>query len=152
MGAGFRCIDEPESPRDRAGSLAAIVGDARVIVSDRSAAWVWGWARPSAALHTCVSITARVASPLRRRLRTREAVIDENEVVQLQGVRVTTPLRTAIDLARHDSDERVIDIIVEALQSGGVAAAALRNELGRRSGIAHQRRARERIDRAISRC
>ncbi len=152
MGASFRCIDEPEAPRDRAGSLASIVGDTRVIVCDRSAAWVWGWAQPASSLHTCVSISSRVASPVRRRLRAREAVIDDDEVVQLLGVRVTTPLRTAIDLVRHDADDRVIDIIVDALHSGDVAATALRDELRRRAGIAHQRRARERIDRAISRC
>jgi hypothetical protein len=152
LGPGFLCLDEPEGPSERAASLAAELGDARAIVCDRSAAWVWGWAHSSAALQTCVSISARVASPVRRRLRTREAVIDDSEVAQLDGVRVTTPLRTAIDLVRHDADDHVIDIVVDSLRRGDLTAEALRAELQRRSGVAHHRRARVRIDQAISRC
>ena len=152
VGSSYVCIDEPIGPRDRGASLAPELSDSRAIVCDRTAAWVWGWCVAPSVIGTCVSIAARVASPTRRRLRTREAVIDESEVVHLDGVRVTTPLRTTVDLVRHDANDDVVDIIVAALASGDVCARDLHDELQRRPGIAHQRRARARLALAVSRC
>lgn len=152
LGAGYLAIDEPEGPHDRARSLFVEIGDRRAIICDRSAAWVWGWVPFAGPLSTCVSITARVASPVRRRLRAREAVLGHDEVALLDDVPVTTPLRTAADLARHDDNEAVIDVLVAALQSGDITPAALRSTLTRRPGIAHLRRARSRIESAITRC
>ncbi len=153
LGASYIGIDEPECPRDRARSMALVLGDGRAIVCDRSAAWVWGWAPAPSAVSTCVSIDARVASPVRRRLHAREAVLDSDELVWLDDVRVTAPVRTVIDLARHDDDDdRATEAIEAALRSSMVTAAGLRVALRRRPGIAYLRRAQRRIDRAISRC
>lgn len=152
IGEGFMCVDEPVGPRERAASVASDLGDSRAIVCDRSAAWVWGWGPSTAVLDTCVPITARVASPERRRRRTREAVIEPHEVIEFDGVRVTHPLRTVIDLVRHDGDDCVTDLVVAALEAGDVAAADIVDELRRRPGIAHLRRARVRAELAISRC
>lgn len=153
LGSGYVGIDEPEGPRDRARSMAPVLGDVRAILCDRSAAWVWGWIPAPSAVSTCVSIDARVASPVRRRLHAREAVLDHDELVWLDGVRVTTPLRTAIDLARHDDDDdRAIESIEAAMRAGMVTAAQLRVAVCRRPGIAYVRRAQRRITRAISRC
>jgi hypothetical protein len=152
IGGGFQSVDEPDGPRDRAHSIHRDLADPRVIVCDRSAAWVWGWAPSPVAVATCVSIGARVASPVRRRLRAREAVLDDDETVQLAEVRVTTPLRTVIDLARHDDRDEVVEIVIAALRSGSVSVPDLRAALRRRPGIAHLRRAHDRVERAISRC
>ncbi len=152
IGGGFRFVDEPDAPRDRAQSLIADLGDPRVIVCDRSAAWVWGWGPSPAAVTTCVSISARVASPVRRRLGAREAVIDADEIRQLREVRVTDPLRTVIDLVRHDDRDDVVDTVIEALRSGRVGSTDLHTALRRRPGIAYLRRAHDRVERAISRC
>ncbi|MBX9470882.1 hypothetical protein [Microcella sp.] len=153
LGTSFLGLDEPDSPRERARSLAPVLGDVRAIVCDRSAAWVWGWVPPPAVASTCVSIDARVASPVRRRLRAREAVLDRDEVVWLDDVRVTAPVRTVIDLARHDDDDDdATEAIEAALRSSSVTAAELNAAVHRRPGIAYVRRAQRRIDRAISRC
>lgn len=153
LGWGYISIDEPEGPRDRARSLGTVLGDVRAIVCDRSAAWVWGWILAPSALSTCVSIDARVASPVRRRLQAREAVLDRDELVWLDDVRVTTPVRTAIDLARHDDDDEHTTAAIEAaVHSGMVTAAELHAALGRRPGIAYMRRAQRRVEQAISRC
>lgn len=152
LGSGYVCIDEPETPHDRARSLGPELTDARAILCDRTAAWVWGWCPPPPALATCVSIAARVPSPVRRRLCTREAVIDASEVVVLDSVRVTTRLRTVFDLARHDDDDLVVDLLVSAIGIGDVTPVRAMAELQRRPGIAHLRRARRRLELAISRC
>ena len=153
LGSGYLGIDEPESPRDRARSMTSVLSDARAIVCDRSAAWVWGWIPAPATTSICVSISARVASPVRRRLHAREAVLDHDELVWLDYVQVTTPVRTVIDLARHDDDDdRATEIIEAALRSTTVTAAELRAAVKRRPGIAYLRRAERRIDQAISRC
>ena len=153
LGSSYLGLDEPESPRDRARSMAHVLGDVRAIVCDRSAAWVWGWVAAPSVTSTCVSIDARVASPVRRRLRAREAVLDGDELVWLDDVRVTSPVRTVIDLARHDDDDdEATGAIAVALQSGRVSDAELRAALQRRPGIAYVRRAHRRIERAISRC
>lgn len=153
LGASYLGIDEPESPRERASSIAPVLGDARAIVCDRSAAWVWGWVAAPTVVSTCVSISARVASPVRRRLHAREAVLDRDELVWLGDVRVTTPVRTAIDLARHeDDDDNASEAISAAVHSGAVTVAVLRAAVHRRPGIAYLRRAERRIEQAISRC
>ncbi len=152
IGEGFVCIDEPVGPHDRAEALAIDLADSRAIVCDGSAAWVWGWGMNPAVLETCVPITARVASPERRRRRSREAVIEQHEVIEIGGVRVTSPLRTIIDLVRHDDDEHVTDLVVAALEARDVTALDVLTELRRRAGISHLRRARARVELAISRC
>ncbi|MDO9589692.1 MAG: hypothetical protein Q7J04_00940, partial [Microcella sp.] len=152
VGAGFLCVDEPESPGTRAASLSTELFDNRVIVCDRSAGWVWGWGSIPVAVEVCVSISARVPSPERRRLHAREAVIDDSELAVLNGVRVTTPARTVTDLARHASSDDVIDLIVAAITAGDLSPHAALHGLHRRPGIAHVRRARRRIELALRRC
>jgi hypothetical protein len=152
VGDGYWWIDVPIGQRERARSLTTELGDARIIVCDRSAAWVWGWGPSPSTITTCVSISARVPSPVRRRLNTREVVISSDEVVVIAATRVTSPVRTLIDLVRHESSDEVIDIAVAALTRGDVDAHATVSELDRRPGIAHLRRARRRLETAISRC
>ena len=80
-------------------------------------------------------------------------MLDHDELVWLDYVQVTTPVRTVIDLARHDDDDdRATEIIEAALRSTTVTAAELRAAVKRRPGIAYLRRAERRIDQAISRC
>lgn len=152
LGDGYWWIDVPIGVRERALSLSRELHDSRVIVCDQSAAWVWGWRDAPSTLTTCVSIAARVPSPVRRRLHTREAVIADDEVAMIAAIRVTSPLRTVIDLVRHDASDDVIDVVVAALGQGSVDAEAASRELDRRPGIAYARRARNRLETAISRC
>jgi len=152
IGDGFWWIDVPTGRRERALSLGSDLHDGRVIVCDRSAAWVWGWGAAPLTLSTCVSIAARVPSPVRRRLNAREAVISVDEVATIAGTPVTSPVRTVIDLLRHDPTDDVITLVSAALSRGDVDARSVLAELERRPGIAHVRRARWRLEAAISRC
>ncbi|WGL53406.1 DUF559 domain-containing protein [Nocardioides sp. BP30] len=119
--------DQPVDLQVRAAALARVVGPGQVVV-DRSAAWLHGidvfeYAEPGGVpmLETC-------ARPGRTRSRRRELEggirdLAEEDVERVEGVAVTTPLRTAADLgARLRRRE---------------AYAAL-NEFGRLHGVGKQ--------------
>jgi hypothetical protein len=96
----FSPVDLPEQPADRARAAAQRLSE-RVIVERLSAAWVFGvMAAPPREHQYCSAADARAKPSTLRRLTLREVVIDEDEVVVLGGVRVTSPLRTACDLVR----------------------------------------------------
>ena len=152
IGATFRFIDQPDSRQARAASLGLALHDSRAIISERTAAWVWGWAPACSTVSTCVSIAARLPSTARRLQGTREVVIGADEVAVIGDVRVTTPLRTVVDLARLDDDDAVVDIISTALAAHDVSETSLRDALERITRVAHSTRARRRVELALSRC
>ena len=145
LGEGFVPIDTPITARARAASLSPLLIDSRVVVADRSAAWVWGWGPAPNAVMTCVAITARIPSPDRRRLRTREVVIDNDEHRMLDIVRVTTPERTLLDLARHDTDPHVVDLLAAGIYKHGITSEAIDLILARRPALSYVRLARSRL-------
>lgn len=142
LGEGFLPIDAPNTAFARAASLAPVVLDARVIISDRSAAWVWGWAAMPPAVTTCVSIAARIPSPDRRRLRAREVVIGAHEQLALGGVVVTTPLRTLLDLARHDAGSDLAALLERGIRQSAIGAHQFTAALTGRTNLSFVRRAR----------
>lgn len=151
LGEAFLPIDAPVTAHARAASLAPLLLDARVVVADRSAAWVWGWGPAPAALTTCVAITARIPSPDRRRLRAREVVIDDDERCLLSTVPVTTALRTLIDLARHDADPGIVSLLAGGITAHGIPRGSIEAELDRRPSLSFVRPARTRLLAALSR-
>ncbi|TNM39650.1 DUF559 domain-containing protein [Nocardioides albidus] len=103
IGAGtYRRIDTPDSVSLRVHSLRCSVA-AHQIVVDRTAAWVHGvdvhtFAEHDAiaAVETC-SLRGRHATR-RRELSGRQRDLLPTDIVEIEGVRVTSPLRTALDL------------------------------------------------------
>lgn len=100
VGDCWASVAEPQDPALRAASFAWSVGDDRLVAAGRSAAWVWGaGSRPPAVHDAAVRADQRV----RRRgagTRVRELAIDDDDVVELAGVRVLTPLAAVVDLLR----------------------------------------------------
>lgn len=97
----FSPIDEPDDLRHRAQLLAAMVPH-RMIAEQHSAAWAWGVQDLPPRRHQfCVAIHARVSISVAAPHQLREVVIDECEVTYVGGLALTTPLRTAIDIARN---------------------------------------------------
>lgn len=150
LGDDIAAIDLPITTERRAQALASTIADRRVIVSDRSAAWVWGWLPLMPPLSTSVDITARVASPVRRQLRAREVVIDADETTAIASLLVTNPLRTLVDLARHDPAPDVIDLLARGMLESRIRAESVHEALARRPRLAYVRRARQRIADATS--
>lgn len=148
VGEGFMPIDAPDTAHARAASLSPLVIDARVIIADRSAAWVWGWGAMPRAVTTCVSIAARIPSPDRRRLRAREVVIHDGEWVKLGSVAVTSPVRTLVDLARHDSGTELAALLERGIRRHHIEPAQLEAALTGRTNLSFVRLARQRLDAA----
>lgn len=155
LGASYVPLDSPLDPRARLLALAPALDDDRVVIAGRCAAWVWGWTDASCPrLCCCVSSRHRIPSTARRALAAREVVIDLDEIARLDGVAVTTPLRTLVDLARHDEGDDLPRLLSSALQevavTRGLSAQRVEEALRRRPAAAHTRRARARLERALA--
>jgi len=153
LGGAFLPLDLPLDVRTRIAALAPPRDDGRLILWGRCAAWIWGWSTaPCAALCCCVSSQHRVPSTTRRAYSVREMVIDRDEVTVIDSVSVTEPVRTLIDLARHDERDDIVSILAAGLRSRGRdgehhwpdIVAALR----RRPSASHARRAHSRLTQA----
>jgi hypothetical protein len=117
-------VDEVSGPLVRASALALELPE-RLIAEQHSAAWVWGaTASPPARHEVCADITARKRPPLAAALVVREVVILHDDYVVLAGAAVTTPMRTAIDLARFVTEWTADDarIVTELLHGSGLRA------------------------------
>lgn len=103
VGECFCPVDEVIGPAHRARSLAAVLPP-RMIAEQHSAAWVLGATSvPPWRPELCTDADARTRPASLAMLTVREVVIDSSEFTWMGGMRVTTPLRTAIDLARFSA-------------------------------------------------
>ncbi len=100
---GHYCpIDEIAGARHRAMTIARLLPP-RVIAERRTAAWVLGLGHePPSPIEACIDIAERARTAPVSGLTIREVIIDEEEWLTIGGLRLTTPLRTAVDLARID--------------------------------------------------
>lgn len=98
VGECVAAIDEPPSAAARAATIHL---PPRLIAEQHTAAWVWGAASEPPARHeVCADITARARPAFDARLCVREVVLLHEDFVTIGDLAVTTPMRTAIDLAR----------------------------------------------------
>ncbi|HWM32671.1 MAG TPA: hypothetical protein VNR36_00380 [Pseudolysinimonas sp.] len=150
---GAHCpIDEVETPRLRlAAALAGL--PVRLIAELGTAAWVWG-ATPIAPrpLELCVDLGAR-ARPLHAApVVIREVVVRSGDLVSLGERRVTSPLRTAIDLARSRirwGDHEAL-LVSELARQTGFTFDDCRTVVEARRNLPDKRRAMIRLERALS--
>jgi len=99
----FSPIDEIELCDHRARSLSLRLAP-KLIAEQRTAAWIYGALDSPPAVHElCAQIHARVRPASLARMVIREVVIDDCDLIVLGGMRVTTPLRTVVDLARFSA-------------------------------------------------
>lgn len=141
----FAPIDQPPGPAQRAASLA-VYCQQRLIAEQRTAAWVWGATLDPPRRHElCVSIGARARTHHPGRLTVREVVIAPAEIAVLGAVRVTTPMRTVIDLARFQSpfDARLVTALIDASH---LTLAACIAELQERTNLPQKKLALARLE------
>lgn len=151
LGAGHCPVDAVETPALR---LASVIpgGSVRYVAELGTAAWVWG-ARPTPPLpvELCVEARARAARIGGRLAIVREVVLAPGEVQVLDGLRVTTPLRTAIDLAR--ARERFgsaeASTIRRLSELGGFGFTDCLTAMSARRNLPDKRRAAERLKAAL---
>ncbi|KQR64466.1 hypothetical protein [Frigoribacterium sp. Leaf172] len=138
-------IATPDDPVLRASSVAGLFGR-HVIAARDSAAWIlMAPGGPPWRHFGIVPPAARHRGP-DGRVAISEMTIDGDEIVDLAGVQVTTPARTALDIARASgwsvTDRRRVD---ELCRSYSVAWAQIHRLVERRSRLPHRRRAEVRL-------
>jgi hypothetical protein len=145
-----RCVapvDSIPGPLLRAAALTAELPP-RLIAEQHTAAWVWGiQADPPLRHEVCADITARIRPTLDSRLAVREVVVLHEDVATLAGLTVTTPMRTAIDLARFVlewSDEEA-RIVRELLTLGECDILDCARVMNRKRNLPNKRIALERL-------
>jgi hypothetical protein len=140
-------VDEVPSPLLRAAALAVELPP-RLIAEQHSAAWIWGAQTDPPARHeVCADITARTRPALGNHLAVREVVLLHEDTVTLAGLAVTTPMRTAIDLARFVQDwtDAEARIIRELLVLGRVSILDCARAMNRRRNLPNKRIALDRL-------
>lgn len=145
----FSPVDLPDTSLRRAESLAVGLNE-RLIAEQHTAAWIWGALASPPALHEfCTALDARIAHRAARWMSVREVVIDERDVATHGALRVTTPLRTSLDLARFSP--RFGELEVHALHAlmtlGSFGVAECLGVLDRRRNLPGKRLAAERLAR-----
>jgi len=148
----FLPVDLPEGSLTRALAVSR-QWPQRLIAEQRTAAWIWGVTDDPPRRHElCASLGARARPSNSRRVTVREVVIDDDDIATIGGVRVTTPLRSILDLTRFSQTfERSELTIVRALAD--MAALGLddvETALDTRRNLPNKRRARERLRAAFS--
>ena len=140
-------VDELAGPIQRAAALAAEL-PARLIAEQHSAAWVWGaQPHPPHRHEVCADITARARPAVGAPLSVREVVLLHEDTSLLAGLSVTTPMRTAIDLARFVPlwDDTETDIVRALLSLAGVGVIECARVMNRKRNLPNKRIALERL-------
>lgn len=101
IGEGYMPADAVESTTTRAASLRSICGT-RLIACSWSAAWIYGVLNEPPPRHAVMRGAGhRVGNLIDRRAIFHDVGVDGDDVTEIAGVPVTSPLRTLIDVARR---------------------------------------------------
>jgi hypothetical protein len=140
-------VDEVAGPLQRAAALVAEL-PARLIAEQHSAAWIWGaQPHPPRRHEVCADITARARPAVGALLSVREVVLLHEDTTLLAGLSVTTPMRTAIDLARFVPcwNDREAEIVRALLSLAGIGIVDCARVMNRKRNLPNKRIALERL-------
>jgi len=131
----YASAELPETVELRAAALALVVADGHVIV-DRTAAWLHGIDAYSTAelelgplIETCSLRGDHRTQRPGVRGRTRD--LAESDIAVVSGLRVTTPLRTALDLGCHLRRREAYAALCGLAREHGITAADLGSAIPR---------------------
>lgn len=120
VGEAYCAIDTVVGPSQRAASIATVV--APWAIAERfTAAWIHGVIHDQPRrLQLCVDSQDNVRPLSSQRFAFREVVLNHNETMPVGGLRVTSPLRTALDIARtHEEFTAATNKVVQSLAALG---------------------------------
>lgn len=152
LAGGYCPLDAVDSPGLRA--RAALAGrSTRLVIELGTASWVWGArASPPPVSEFALASGAHIRAP-EAGVRVREVRFAREDITRLAGVRVTTALRCAVDLARvrerFDDEDAATVRALAAL--GGFGLRECRALLDRSTHLPDKRRAVSRLAGALSR-
>lgn len=131
VGDAYIPADAVETPSLRAGSLTRILGDT-LAATHLTAAWIHGALPLPPARHTVQrAVDRRLHLRPAHRVVYRDLAVPARDLQLIGGVRVTSPVRTIVDLARIDDAEhrRATSLMCTGLRDAA-AAAIDRLEIG----------------------
>ena len=143
----FWCpIDEIDGAPTRAIAASMLV-PARAIAERMSAAWIYGLVPEPLRHQFCVDVGARAHIPPSPRLQVREVCCAPEETRTIAGLRVTTPLRTTVDLARTApvDSPHLVALLVALLRFGGFSDATPASRLCQRQNVPNKKIALQRL-------
>ena len=124
VGEAYASTAGLETSEIRAASMRLILGE-RLAAIGMSAAWVHGAVGLPPAVHHVQRGRAGVARPVRHDVRFRDTPLAEDDTVVIGGVRVASPARTLVELAREASDPEIATVAAR-LATPGLIDDALR--------------------------
>ncbi len=147
VGSCWASVAEAQVPSLRAEAWAVDVPDRRLVACGGSAAWIWGG-------RSCAPEPAEAAASLGIRIadvttvRVRQVRIGPEDTVALDGVRVTTPVRTVVDLLRAigDLDPDAADAVRGLFAVGATEPEAVLAALDALGTVPMVRQAARRLD------
>ncbi len=152
LGNAFCTIDTIVASAHRASSIAPDVPD-KMIAERHTAAWVYGVVSETPRrFQLCVDTRAKFRPTSNLRFEYREVVLREMDVVDMGGLRVTTPVRTAVDIARFSAEFSDTEKAVVRGLAGlgdGFTLATCRELLNARRNLPYKRQAERRLNSAL---
>ncbi|MGW0660722.1 type IV toxin-antitoxin system AbiEi family antitoxin domain-containing protein [Streptodolium elevatio] len=139
----------PDTPTLRAKAVAAFLPGA--VICGRTAAWIWGIGAAGTHDDKGKPLPAEFAVPSGTTLPRRNGCLgrirnfEKGDVTTVAGVQVTTPLRTAADVARTEPLPEGIAILDAFLHQRQVSKRQLESMAGRFAGFAGVRRLTEAV-------
>ncbi len=129
----------PDSLPVRAKALSLVVPDS-AIVTDRTAAWLHGVDLLAPGDHLLLPPVAIFQQPGHTRVRTAcssggERTLSAHDIIEVAGIPVTTPLRTALDLGRLLRRDHAIGALDALLRLGEFTHPMLLSEIERFKGF-----------------
>lgn len=142
----FCSVAEFDVPWRRALALSEPFGE-EFVVAGRSAAWVWGALALAPLTHDAYGETRKGSHDVPTGMAVRAMHPLDADLIDFGGVRVTTPLRTVVDLVRGDAFEESDAGTVRFLaDEHSVDRASCEAVMERHKNLPHKRRARQRLD------
>ena len=147
LGGAYCLIGELETPAHRA---RAVLGgrSPRLIAELGTAAWIWGAAAEPLRPEFAVTPDARARLSPADQIAVREIVYAPGDVASIGGQRVTTPLRTVLDLARF-AEPFDAEPVIRLAAIASLTAEACLAALAGRTGIPAKHRAERHLRAAL---
>lgn len=147
IGEGYMPADAIESTTARAASLRSICGT-RLVACSWSAAWIYGVLPEPPHRHSMMrGVPHRVGNLIDRRVIFHDVGVERDDIAEVAGVMVTSPLRTLIDVSRRirepEHRDRARDVVRGFISFGLVdpdVALARIDSPHRLPGARHARR------------
>jgi len=152
LGDGFRPVDLPDTAAARAASLAREI-PRRLIAHGGTAAWIWrALSHLPRPLECCHPVGTTAPGVPMLAIRVRERRLADEDVAIAGGMRVTTPLRTALDLIRVAAASFDREAVIRLLRGAGLGRDALEAAIESRPGLHGRSLALQRLETIPSRC